>query len=107
VGVQRACFSRGVSGHGYIGAEGPTVDTSLVGLRGWRYRQAGIRPECRVTRLEEGEEVMGILDRRVQLWVAEGAVEGINAAVESVLEEPMALQDEVLGGAEWGATRAE
>jgi hypothetical protein len=76
VRVQRACFSRRVSsGHGYIGAKGPTVDTSLVRLRGWGYRRAGIWPEGRVTRLEEGEEAVGVLDRRVQLWVAESAVE--------------------------------
>jgi hypothetical protein len=42
-----------------------------------------------------------------QLGIAEGAVEGVDAAVKLVLEEPTALEGEVLWSVEWGATRAE
>jgi hypothetical protein len=49
---------------------------------------------------------VGVLDRHIQLGVTKGAVEEEYAAVESVLEELTALQDEVLGSAEWGATGA-
>jgi hypothetical protein len=59
-----------------------------------------------VTGLKEGEEAVGVLDRRIQLWVSEGAVEGVDTAVQALLEEPPALQGKVLGSVEWGATWA-
>jgi hypothetical protein len=59
-----------------------------------------------VTGLKEGEEAVGVLNRRIQLVVTEGAVKGVDAAVQPVLEEPPTLQGDVLGSAEGSATGA-
>ena len=49
---------------------------------------------------------MGVLGGRIQLGVAEGAVEGVYAAIQAGGEEAVALEDEMLGGAEWHAAGA-